>query len=99
VNDRESLGSHLKRERESRNISLKEVAKRIRVREQLLRALEEDRYDVLPPHPYLKGFLFNYAKVVGRPLLRKFRPKRNLKKKQKSTLKKKRKRNPSGGPR
>jgi cytoskeleton protein RodZ len=65
VNDRESLGSHLKRERESRNISLKEVAKRIRVREQLLKALEEDRYDLLPPHPYLKGFLFNYAKVVG----------------------------------
>jgi cytoskeleton protein RodZ len=65
VNDRESLGSHLKRERESRNISLKEVAKRIRVREQLLRALEEDRYDLLPPHPYLKCFLFNYAKVVG----------------------------------
>ena len=65
MNDRESLGSHLKRERESRNISLKEVAKKIRVREQLLRALEEDRYDLLPPHPYLKGFLFNYAKVVG----------------------------------
>ena len=35
------------------------------MREQLLRALEEDRYDLLPPHPYLKGFLFNYAKVVG----------------------------------
>jgi cytoskeleton protein RodZ len=65
VNERESLGSHLKRERESRNISLKEVAKKIRVREQLLKALEEDRYDLLPPHPYLKGFLFNYAKVVG----------------------------------
>jgi cytoskeleton protein RodZ len=65
VNEKESLGSHLKRERESRNISLKEVAKKIRVREQLLKALEEDRYDLLPPHPYLKGFLFNYAKVVG----------------------------------
>ena len=65
MNEKESLGSHLKRERESRNIPLKEVAKRIRVREQILRALEEDQYDLLPPHPYLKGFLFNYAKVVG----------------------------------
>lgn len=61
----ESLGSHLKREREFRKISLREVSKNTRVREHLLRAIEEDRYDLLPSPTYVKGFLLAYAKYIG----------------------------------
>jgi cytoskeletal protein RodZ len=61
----ESLGKYLKREREARKISLKEVAKNIKVREQFLRSVEEDRHDLLPSPTYVRGFLSAYAKYMG----------------------------------
>jgi cytoskeletal protein RodZ len=65
VNEIESLGKYLKKEREIKNISLKEVSKNIKVREQFLRAVEEDRYDLLPSPTYVKGFLSAYGKYLG----------------------------------
>jgi transcriptional regulator with XRE-family HTH domain len=65
VDERESLGKYLKRERENRKISLKEVSKQIKVREPFLRAVEEDRRDLLPSVTYVKGFLSAYAKYLG----------------------------------
>ena len=41
------------------------MAKKTRVREHLLKAIEEDRYDLLPPPLYVRGFLSAYAKYVG----------------------------------
>jgi cytoskeletal protein RodZ len=61
----ESLGKYLKKERENRKISLREVAKNIKVREQFLRSVEEDRHDLLPSPTYVKGFLSAYAKYMG----------------------------------
>jgi cytoskeletal protein RodZ len=61
----EPLGKYLKRERELRNISLSEVAKKTRIRENLLRDIEEDRYHLLPSSTYVKGFLLAYAKYIG----------------------------------
>jgi cytoskeletal protein RodZ len=61
----ESLGKYLKKERENRKISLKEVAKNIKVREHFLRSVEEDRHDLLPSPTYVKGFLSAYAKYLG----------------------------------
>jgi cytoskeletal protein RodZ len=61
----ETLGKYLKREREFRNISLKEMAKNTKVREHLLRAIEEDRYDSLPSPTYVRGFLLAYARYIG----------------------------------
>lgn len=61
----ESLGQYLKRERELKNISLAEIAKKTRVREPLLRAIEEDKYNVLPSSAYVRSFLSAYAKSVG----------------------------------
>ncbi len=61
----ESLGKYLKREREFRNISLREVTKKTMVRENLLRAIEEDQYHLLPSPTYVKGFLIAYAKYIG----------------------------------
>jgi cytoskeletal protein RodZ len=65
VDERESLGKYLKRERENRKLSLKEVSKQIKVREPFLRAVEEDRRDLLPSVTYVKGFLSAYAKYLG----------------------------------
>jgi len=65
MEETESFGKYLKRERELRNISLREVAKNTRVREHLLRAIEEDQYDLLPVATYVRGFLFSYAKYLG----------------------------------
>jgi cytoskeletal protein RodZ len=60
----ESPGKYLKAKRESQGISLREVADATRVREVVLRAIEEDRYGDLP-HIYVKSFLSAYAKYVG----------------------------------
>ncbi len=65
MNEAESLGQYLRREREARGISLREIAKNTRVRESLLKALEEDRHDLLPASTIVKGFLNAYAKHVG----------------------------------
>ena len=65
MDERESLGKYLKRERENRKLSLKEVSKQIKVREPFLRAVEEDRRDLLPSVTYVKGFLSAYAKYLG----------------------------------
>lgn len=65
MNERESLGKTLQKERESKNISLKELAKNTKIREPLLRAIEEDRYQDLPSPTYVRGFLLAYAKYVG----------------------------------
>lgn len=61
----ESLGKYLKQERELRNLSLKEVAKSTKIREHFPRAIEEDRYDLLPSTVYVKGYLTLYAKHLG----------------------------------
>jgi cytoskeleton protein RodZ len=64
VDEKETLGKYLKAQRESKRISLREVAKNTRVREYILRAIEEDRQDLLPPATYVKGFLLAYAKYL-----------------------------------
>ena len=65
MNETESLGKYLRKERETRKISLKEVSKKIKVREQFLKAVEEDRHDLLPSPTYVKGFLAAYGKYIG----------------------------------
>jgi transcriptional regulator with XRE-family HTH domain len=61
----ESLGEYLKAERELRNLSLEEAAKFTKIRKQFLKAVEEDKYELLPPAIYVKGFLTIYAKYLG----------------------------------
>jgi cytoskeletal protein RodZ len=65
VDERETLGKYLKNHRESKKISLREVAKNTRVREPILTAIEEDQYHLLPPATYVKGFLLAYAKYLN----------------------------------
>src|SRR5512139_2934376 len=60
----ESPGKYLKTKRESMRISLRQVASATRIREAVLRAIEDDQYEDLP-HLYIKSFLRSYAKFLG----------------------------------
>jgi len=58
-------GPDLKRFRESRGIPLREIAIASKIGVRYLEYIESDRVDVLPAPVYLRGFVQEYAKVVG----------------------------------
>jgi transcriptional regulator with XRE-family HTH domain len=60
-----SIGQELKRERELRGISLKEIADSTKINLRFLRALEEDRLDLLPEQFFTRGIIRTYAKYLG----------------------------------
>jgi cytoskeleton protein RodZ len=60
-----SFGTWLRRQREARQISLREVADRTKISLRYLQAMEEDRFEVLPAPVFAKGFLREYARYVG----------------------------------
>jgi cytoskeletal protein RodZ len=60
-----SPGQDLKKERESKGISLKEISSSTRITLKFLTALEEDRLDIFPGKFFLKAILRSYAKAVG----------------------------------
>jgi cytoskeletal protein RodZ len=60
----ESPGKFLRKERETRNISLEEISKFTKIKQHYLKAIEEDRYELLPAVPYVKGFLNGYARYL-----------------------------------
>jgi cytoskeletal protein RodZ len=61
----ESIGKYLKTARELRNLSLEEAAQFTKIRKQFLEAIEEDKYELLPPAIYVKGYLIAYARYLG----------------------------------
>ncbi len=65
MKEKETLGEFLKTEREMKRIPLKELAKKTKVREHFLKAIEEDKFELLPSPVYIKGFLSAYAKSIG----------------------------------
>jgi cytoskeletal protein RodZ len=60
-----SIGQELKRERELRGISLKEIAESTKINLRFLRALEEDRLDMLPEKFFTRGIIRTYANYLG----------------------------------
>lgn len=63
-NQSESLGTHLKSIRESKNISLEQIAYATRISLKMLRALEDDDQTTLPAPTFVRGYLQAYAKYV-----------------------------------
>lgn len=57
-------GQDLVRLRESRGVSLSDLADRIRVNRQILKILEADQHDGLPALIYVSGFLRAYAQAL-----------------------------------
>lgn len=60
-----SFGEWLRRQRELREISLRDIAERTKISLRYLEAMEADRFDLLPAPIFAKGFLREYARYVG----------------------------------
>jgi cytoskeletal protein RodZ len=61
----DSFGEYLRKERESRSVSLEEISAATRIRKVFLEAIEGDDTDKLPAEVFLMGFLKAYASYVG----------------------------------
>jgi cytoskeleton protein RodZ len=59
------FGDRLRREREMRGVSLDEIAQRTKIGTRLLKALEEEQFDLLPGGIFNKGFVRAYANYLG----------------------------------
>ena len=60
-----SFGDRLRREREMRGVSLDDIAEATKIGTRLLRALEEEHFELLPGGIFNKGFVRAYAKYLG----------------------------------
>jgi flagellar biosynthesis protein FlhG len=63
--DTEYSGALLRQIREARGIELREIAERSKVGMAYLQALEAENFAKLPAAVYVRGFLVEYAKVLG----------------------------------
>ena len=63
--ERESFGSWLRGQRELRQVDLQAVTQSSKINIRYLEALEQDRFDLLPATIFVKGFLREYARIVG----------------------------------
>jgi cytoskeletal protein RodZ len=59
-----SFGEKLRRERESRNTSIEEIAERTKIALRFLQALERDEFDELPGRAFGKFYIRAYAEVL-----------------------------------
>jgi flagellar biosynthesis protein FlhG len=53
--------------RESKGISLEQIAQRTKISMTHLRAIEANQYDKLPARVYVRGFVSQYAKYLNIP--------------------------------
>jgi cytoskeleton protein RodZ len=60
-----SFGERLRREREMRGVSLDDIAEGTKIGTRLLRALEQEHFELLPGGIFNKGFVRAYAKYLG----------------------------------
>ncbi|HYH41397.1 MAG TPA: RodZ domain-containing protein [Burkholderiales bacterium] len=71
--DASSAGASLAAAREEMNLSISDVARHLKLTTAQVEALEEGAYERLPGRVFVRGFLRNYAKLLGvdpQPLLR-----------------------------
>jgi cytoskeleton protein RodZ len=59
------IGTKLREERLRRGLELEQVEAETRIRVKYLRALEDERFDVLPGDAYARAFLRDYAEELG----------------------------------
>lgn len=60
-----SFGSILREARERRGYDLTETARRLRIRPDILLAIEEEDFSRMPPHGYTRNMVNAYARLVG----------------------------------
>src|SRR5215471_15033539 len=59
------IGASLREARTRQGLDFPELEERTKVRAKYLRLLEEEQFDQLPAHTYIKGFLRTYAESLG----------------------------------
>lgn len=60
-----TVGQILRETREVKLYTLEDIEKAIKIRKELLIALEDDNYKKLPPPTFVRGFIKNYATFLG----------------------------------
>jgi cytoskeletal protein RodZ len=60
-----SVGELLSKERQKKGLTLKQIEKDIRVRENFLKAIEENNWSLFSSKIYITGIIKNYAKYLG----------------------------------
>lgn len=61
----QSLGQHLKKERETRQVALPELAQITRIPVRMLRGLEQDDYGNLPADVFVRGYIKAYCRALS----------------------------------
>lgn len=67
-----TIGEILREEREYHRLSLEALAKRTRIRQEYLQALERNEFQALPAAAFVKGYIKTYGQIFGfdsQPLL------------------------------
>jgi cytoskeletal protein RodZ len=59
------IGSTLREARLRQELDFPELEERTKIRPKYLRALEDERFDILPAPTYIRGFLRSYAETLG----------------------------------
>jgi cytoskeleton protein RodZ len=59
------IGSSLREARIRQDLDFPALEQGTKIRAKYLRALEEERFELLPAHTYVKGFLHSYADYLG----------------------------------
>ncbi|MGE5042437.1 MAG: helix-turn-helix domain-containing protein [Candidatus Levyibacteriota bacterium] len=65
-----NLSDILKQERERKNLTVEDVVKATKIRQEFIRAIEQGNFDRLPSESYALGFVKNYAQFLGISSLR-----------------------------
>jgi len=65
VDPESAPGDFLKRARQRAGLSLEDIARRTKIGTLKLGAIESERFDLLPASVYLRGFIEQYARLVG----------------------------------
>lgn len=58
-------GRHLREARESRNLTIEQVATQLRMQVKIIEALEHDDYSDLPGTTFIQGYLRSYSRLLG----------------------------------
>ena len=59
------IGASLREARLRQSLDFPELEERTKIRPKYLRALEDERFDILPAPTYVRGFLRSYAEALG----------------------------------
>ena len=65
--DQDRIGPYLRQRRETLGFTVKDVARRTRIRSMYLENIENECFRDLPAPVYLRGFVLEYARLLGLP--------------------------------